>query len=153
MIRAGTAILAMAVLCAPAFAATCTVSSGGVAFGAYNSLGHRSYDTIGQVTVSCSGAQGETVSFTLSLTTISVRSTGRRLRGGKQSLQYDLYLDPGRTHVWGDGTAGTSAIKGSIVLSNGHGSQNCTVYGRMPGGQNDAGSGAYTDAAVLNLVW
>ncbi len=153
MRRAGAAILAATVLCSPAFAATCAVASGGVAFGAYNTLDHGSNDTIGQVTVFCSGTQGETVSFTLSLATIPLRKVCRRLKSREQSLRYELYLDTGRTQMWGDGTAGTSVIKDSMVLSNGHVSQNYAVYGRMPGGQSEAGSGAYTDVVVLNLAW
>ncbi len=153
MTRAGLAILLAAFLGPPAFGATCTVSSSGVAFGTYNALAHRSAETIGQVTVSCSGTQGETVSFTVSLTTTSEGSAVRRVRGRERSLRYELYLDAGRTQVWGAGTSGTSVIKGSMILSNGHATQDCAVYGRMPGEQNDASPGTYTDAAVLHLAW
>jgi spore coat protein U-like protein len=153
MTRAGIVALLAICLCPASFAATCSVSSSGVAFGTYDVIGHHTTDTIGQVTVSCSGSRGEAVSFAVSLSTLPSRTAGRRLSGGEQSLYYELYLDAGRTLVLGDGTAGTSVIKGSMILSAGHSSQSFAIYGRMPMGQNKAVPSQYTDIATLKLTW
>jgi spore coat protein U-like protein len=105
------------------------------------------------VTVSCSGAQAESVSFSLSLAVVATRNGTHSMKARGHSLQYGLFLDSARTQLWGDGTAGTSVIKGSFALSNGHASQDYAVYGRMPGGQSEADAGAYNDTQVLSLTW
>ena len=37
----------------------------------------------------------------------------RRMAAGGGTLNYNMYSDPGRTTIWGDGTAGTSPLPGS----------------------------------------
>ncbi len=152
MIRTFSVILAV-MLCATADAANCTISSAGVSFGNYNALNHRVDDTSGRITVACSGTQTESVSYVLSLVTTAAKAEGRSLRGGMQLLHYGLFLNSARTQLWGDGTSGTSVIKDSITLTNGHASQDYAIYGRMPAGQNEASEGTYTDTAVITIAW
>ncbi len=153
MIRTFSMIVGVAVLCASANAANCTVSSDGVSFGNYNALSYRIGVTAGRVTVLCSGTQTEHVSYAVSLTRTAARAEDHTLRSAGHALRYGLFLNAARTELWGDGTGGTSEIKDSMTLTNGHGSQDYAIYGRMPSRQNDATEGSYLDTVVMTLVW
>ncbi len=143
------ATLLFAIASVPALAASCTVSTGGVAFGAYDTLGVQPGDTSGNITVSCTGTAGELVNLTLSTATNT-----RNLQGPRRSLLYQLYVDSSRTQIWGDGTSGTSTISGSITVgSNGTVTQSYYVYGRIAGGQSAAEAGSYSDTLLVYLNW
>lgn len=144
------AIFFFSVLSLPSLAASCTVSTSGVAFGAYDPLGGAPADSSGSINVSCTGTSGEMVNVTLSTT-----ATAHNLQGPHSALAYQLYVDAGRTQVWGDGTSGTTTITGALTVgSNGTVNQSFYVYGAVPGGQNAAQSGSYVDTTVIvNLGW
>ena len=57
--------------------------------------------------------------------------TARFMRGPKDTvLYYNLYVDPARRRVWGDGEAsGTARIAGR---SDGRKAEDFTIYGRIP---------------------
>lgn len=73
----------------------------------------------------------------------------RRMRGpGGAELRYNLYLDPARRQVWGDGVSGgTARLAGQ---SDGRRAAIFTVYGRVPPGQS-APPGAYGDALAITF--
>lgn len=145
--RVLTAMLLFAIASVPAVAANCNVSTSGVAFGAYDTLGGQPGDSSGYISVSCTGTAGEVVNLTLSTATNT-----RNLQGPRRSLVYQLYVDASRTQVLGDGTAGTSTIAASITVgSNGTVQQNYYVYGRIAGGQSAAEAGSYLDTLLVNL--
>lgn len=124
-------------------AATCTVSTAGVAFGAYNPLNATATDGVGSVTVSCSGNPG---AMTLSSGTGQSGSySARVMKSGTSSLNYNLYTTATRTTVWGNGTSGTSTRSLSAVGTY-------TVYGRIPALQN-VSAGTYTDSVVVTLTY
>jgi spore coat protein U-like protein len=153
MIRVFGAMIGVILLCATANAATCTVSSTGVSFGNYNALSSIMGDTAGRVTIICSGTQSERVSYSLLLTRTAKQAEGHVLRSAGHALRYGLFLNSSRTERWGDGTGGTSEIKDSMTLANGHGSQDYVIYGRMPSRQSEASEGTYLDTVVVTLVW
>jgi spore coat protein U-like protein len=153
MIRTYSALIGVALLCATANAANCTVSSTGVSFGSYNALSSSMGDTAGRVTIICSGTQSEHVSYTLSLTRPAEQTEGHTLRGVGHTLRYGLFLNSARTVRWGDGTRGTSEIKDSMDLINGRGLQSYVIYGQMPSRQIEASEGTYTDTIVVTMVW
>ena len=76
----------------------------------------------------------------------SAASTSRSMLNGTTQLGYELYLDSGRTTVWGNtqttGVGGTSP--GIAAKING------TIYGRIPAGQ-DVVAGNYTDTVVVTV--
>src|SRR5512136_2437006 len=107
------ALLASTLLLHPdgAFAApSCTITStGGLAFGTYDPSLGGALDGLLSVQVKCPKV----------LTPQALLSRGsaptflpRTLRNGSETLEYNVYLDAGRTVVWGDGTEGTSAWLG-----------------------------------------
>ena len=70
-------------------------------------------------------------------------STNRQLRQGLQALRYQLYLDPARTELWGDGN-NSLAISGTITFET-HYRQEIMIYGRIYANQNTATANAYID--------
>lgn len=70
----------------------------------------------------------------------------RTMTSGTNTLPYNLYVDSGRSIVWGDGTAGT-AEGGSETFFN---LLLVTVYGRIAAGM-DSVAGAYTDTINIRL--
>lgn len=118
-------------------AASCTIvpAPGGtlVDFGNYDAMsGDR--DAIGQIQFLCVPdlLTGPTVSYTLAINS----GTGggsfnpRRMIAGAYGLNYNLFLDPSRTQIFGDGSAGTGKAAGGCA-----GSCAVAVYGRIYGAQ------------------
>jgi spore coat protein U-like protein len=70
------------------------------------------------------------------------------MTSGSDTLSYSLYQDAGRTTLWGDGSAGTSARS-----STGTGTaQTFTVYGRVPSNAT-APVGSYTDTITVTATY
>lgn len=148
--------LLAAALCSfcPAWAASCSVGVS-LVFGSYNSIGGVVRDSLGQVTITCTGTANERVDYTLHSTAGSGSYSGRTALSANSSLTYNIYTDPSRTTVWGDGTSGTQPITGSFnINSSGTETQHeITIYGRIPAGQNLAKTGSYTDSVAINMSY
>ena len=115
---------------------SCTLlATPGINFGAYTS-GGGALD--GQTTLQFSCVPnlliGPTVSYSISLNQ-GAGSGGsfnpRRFSGSGATLDYNLYTDPVRITIWGDGTPGTSKPGGTCA-----GSCSVPVYGRIFAGQS-----------------
>ena len=71
----------------------------------------------------------------------------RTMKSGNNNLPYQLYLDSGRTQVWGDGN------NSGVYSGTGTGSQQVlTVYGRLP---SLAGivPGNYSDTVTVTITY
>jgi spore coat protein U-like protein len=121
----------------------CSVSAGSLGFGSYTSAAA----ALATATVSVNCSNGG--SYAVGLGSGSNFSTTRRMAGPSgQFLGYELYSDSGRSVFWGDGTT-----LGNRVSGTGSGvSQNLTVYGRIPAGQNIT-PGSYTDTVVVTVEY
>jgi spore coat protein U-like protein len=73
--------------------------------------------------------------------------TTRTMKSGANSLVYQLYLDAGRSSVWGDGIA-SSTHAGTGTGS----SQSLTIYGRLPSLANVV-PGSYTDTVTVTISY
>ncbi len=124
---------------APGVAAQCTVSTTPLNFGDY--LGYSQVTANGFVNVSCapsipviiqmdagSGSGGEFYP--------------RRLISGANRLEYNLFVDPAYTQVWGDGSNDT------VTQNN----PNATIYGVLPAGQ-PAIPGSYSDNVTITVIF
>ncbi|WP_395826979.1 spore coat U domain-containing protein [Collimonas sp.] len=139
-------------LSAQALLADCTVAGTGVAFGSYASPGSTSATGTGTVTVTCNGL-GLLVSYTIQLTAGNGTFPTRLLKSGAtNSLSYNIYTDNARSIVWGDGSAGTSTVTDSYLLSLGNNARNYKAYGLIPGGQNQP-AGTYTDTLTITITY
>lgn len=133
--------------------AACSVSASGVSFGSYSMLTPSPRDSSGSVTVSC------TVLLALFMTIntdLSVGNSGsyslRQLANGGNNLNYNLYMDAGRSTIWGNGSSGTSRQVYSALLSIGTTNLPYVVYGRIPAGQGSPG-GVYNDTIVVSVTF
>jgi spore coat protein U-like protein len=64
-------------------------------------------------------------------------------------LNYNLFVNAGRSTVWGDGAAGTSTVFLKNVKKNRP--VFTTIYGRIPPGQ-DVSVGSYSDSLTVTIT-
>lgn len=132
-------------------AASCTINraAGNILanFGNYDAMsGPR--DSIGQVSFTCvpDVLLGVPVSYSMAASPgNSANFNQRRLQAGAYALNYNLYLDPSRTVIFGDGSPGTSKSAGICAAA-------CVVpvYGRLLAGQT-VPAGSYQDSVLVTL--
>jgi spore coat protein U-like protein len=116
----------------------CTVGTQGVAFGAYDPFVNQYLDGTGNISVACDVL----TPYTLALSSGNGPYSSRTMIGGADVLRYNLFTDPARTTVWGDGAGSTATVGASAMIGN-H-----TVYGRIPARQN-VRPGTYVDAIIV----
>jgi spore coat protein U-like protein len=134
-------------------ATACTVSTLGVAFGAYSSIRNISRESTGSIDVSCTDQVGNTVSYAIALTAGTGSYSARQMASGANRLAYNLFTDSARTLVWGDGTGGTSILSDSYTLATSPTVRSYPVYGRIPGGQNLTKVGTYSDSITVTVTF
>jgi len=137
-------LAALALLGAPAPAAgqqTCSIASAtALSFGAYDPLAAAALDSTSQLVYRCPPSPQIRISLDAGG---AGAFTMRAMRRGADVLLYNLYLDPARTIVWGDGTGGSS-IGPQVTVKGAGGTVTAYVFGRMPAGQDPA-PGTYAD--------
>jgi spore coat protein U-like protein len=124
------------------WAATCTVSASGIAFGGYDPFVNQNVDSVGNISVNCDVA----TTYSIALSTGSGSYDSRAMTSGIHQLFYNLYIDATLTTVWGDGTSHSATVGATQSIAN-H-----TVYGRIPAAQN-AHVGVYNDTIVVTLTF
>ncbi|HZI83930.1 MAG TPA: spore coat U domain-containing protein [Casimicrobiaceae bacterium] len=140
-------------------AATCTVSTPGVAFGSYDVFAAGATTGNGTITVACTFDlnidNGLTrVNYTVSLSTGGSNSFVQRLMAsGANTLGYNLYTSNAFAQVWGDGTGSTATVSGSLSVNPAHtsASNSHTVYGRVPALQDAAVASNYRDNVTVTV--
>lgn len=102
-------------------------------------------DITGRLTVTCDGP----THFEVSASSGYGSYRARTMVGPKGTLlRYNLYVDPARRQVWGDGeSAGTARISGQ---SDGRKPVNYTVHGRIFKGQQSH-AGRYRDSVEVTV--
>jgi len=131
--------------------ATCTVSATGVSFGVYDVFVTAPLDSTGTVTVTCDQAPPADVTIAIGPSGTSGGFNPRQMRSASSPdrLNYNLFVNAGRSTVWGNGSAGTSTVflknvtKGRPVVT--------TIYGRIPAGQ-DVSVGSYSDSLTVTIT-
>jgi len=134
--------LTLSLLCSSSSAASCTLSTSGIAFGRYDPFVSQNVDSVANINVTCD----ETVSYSIALSTGYGTYEQRFMTSGLHRLLYNLYTDATLNTVWGDGT-GHSTMVGDTQSGAIH-----TVYGRIPARQ-DAHVGVYSDTIVITLTF
>ena len=126
----------------------CTITSTALAFSDYDPLVTNAVtplDANGSVTVRCTKGTNSTIGLDLGL---SPSGAIRRMSGGGDFLQYQLYKEAARTNVWGDSGADllNPGVSPSMVA------RAVTVYGRVFAGQ-DVTSGGYSDTILATITF
>jgi len=145
--------LLLAGVAAQAANAVCTVSTSGVAFGAYNPLPGQTANTNGTIAVTCTGKAGDTAAYTVTITAGLGSFSERKMLAGGDWLTYNLYKDSACTQVWGDGSGGTSIVGDSVVLTSSSLTTNYVVYSRIAGGQRTAKANVYSDSLLVTVTY
>jgi len=139
----------------PAAARTCFISQvTSVAFGTYIPIQATPLDVRGRIRVRCTGraTPGQFEAYTIRISgVIEAGLYGRRMQSGGGQLNYNLFKDPARTDIWGDGSFGMTPLVRIIRNSNANAViGNHRVYGRIPPFQNP-GAGSYTDIVDVTI--
>jgi len=131
--------------------AACSVSATGVNFGAYDVFVATPYDSTGTVTVSCDQAPPVDVTIAIGPSGTSGGFNPRQMRSASSPdrLNYNLFVNAGRSTVWGDGAAGTSTVLLKNVKKNRP--EVVTIFGRIPPGQ-DVSVGSYSDSLTVTIT-
>ncbi len=141
-VKAATATSSFAVTAS--VAANCTISSGALAFGAYDPVVTNASTDLDQTsTISVACTKGST--GVVSLDNGANFSSGRRMKAGANFLGYEMYNDSGRTTVWNSSNTVSYTAASKAVSS-------LTVYGRVAAGQ-DVPVGSYSDTVVATITF
>ena len=135
-----------------ACAATCSVTAVTLAFGNYDPFRPGPTDTTGNIAVTCNGTAGEAVTYTIVVNAGAGGTFAQRrmIFAAIAALNYNIYSDPARNLVWGDGNAGSLVVSDALRLPAPSVTKNYPVYGRLFGGQN-VPVGSYSDSIVVTL--
>lgn len=158
-VRLFLAALVFMAVAGPAIAGACSVSSSGLAFGAYQPLtfagklvsADKTSD--GAVSVVCTGiVTGGSYSISLGPSATGNSISPRYLDriGGDSAMVYNIYRDASLTSIWGDGVTG-SMLAGSLPV--GDSNHTHTVYGRIPAGQSSLRSGNYSGSLTMTITY
>jgi spore coat protein U-like protein len=153
--------VALGLLSTSALAAfTCSISTPGLKFGAYDVFAAAAVNGSGNLPVTCSliaPANDGKVSYTMTLSTGSSNSFVQRQMqntvNSSNTLGYNLYTSNTYSVVWGDGTGATGTITGAMQLNkvtNPSQTDQHTVYGKIPALQ-DAAVGSYLDNVTATV--
>lgn len=152
LFAAGTLSLAPAPARAACLTCSCTVTAEPMSFGAFSPLSGP-VDAVGAIDVDCIGLTTSLDSIAIELSAgVSGSYTPRQLRSGAHALSYNIYTDPARTIVWGDGTQGSSPRVLQNQLSLLIWTTTAPVYGRVQASPL-APPGAYSDTIIVTVEW
>jgi spore coat protein U-like protein len=131
--------------------AVCTVSTTPVDFGSYNVLLTGALDAAGSITVDCDETPPATVTISIGPSSNSGGFDPRmmKLSGGNEFISYNLFIDSGRTQIWGDGTGNTYTLSQTVPKKT---PWIPPVYGRIPPGQ-DVSAGTYNETLTVTIAW
>lgn len=129
--------------------ATCTVSTGNLAFGNYTGGSASPVDATATITATCPPGQGYTIGLSAGLGPGATTATRMMTISGPGSatLNYGLFSDTSHSTNWDD-IGGTHTVTGT---GNSTG-QAITVYGRIPAGQN-VQTGLYEDTITVTMSY
>lgn len=129
----------------------CTVSGTTLNFGAsIDPLATATpLDATSTLSVHCTNTTPYTVALNAGSNAGGASNFGARtMKSGNNTLGYQLYLDAGRSSVWGDGTASSGTSAGTGTGS----AQTLTIYGRLPSLANVV-PGSYTDTVTVTVSY
>ena len=131
--------------------AACTVSATAVNFGAYDVFVATPLDSTGTVTVTCDQAPPTDIIIAIGPSGTSGAFIPRQMSSASSSdrLNYNLFVNAGRSTVWGDGAPGTSTVPLKNVKKNRP--VVTPIYGRIPAGQ-DVSVGSYSDSLTVTIT-
>jgi spore coat protein U-like protein len=135
--------------------ASCTINAATLDFGPNNpgtTLIAANIDAISTVSVTCTSGSPYSIGMDNGA---NASGTQRRMKTGANFLNYNLYVDAGRTNAWT--TASTNiacTTANSCALGTGNGSaQSVSIYGRVPSIGTAPPPGTYTDTVLMTITY
>lgn len=125
----------------------CTIAATDLNFGDYSPTAASPLDGQSTISVLCTNSTAWNIGLNQGIYSGATVTTRRMTGPTPYSLQYALYSDSARTVNWGN-TVGTDTVSGSGT----GGTQNETVYGRIPASQN-VGAGGYQDTVTATVTF
>ena len=134
-----------------AYAIRCRVALTQMTFGTYMPLTPTHVDVIGQIRIRCGGQPG---SFVVTIGPgMSLDHSARIMSaGGGNTLDYNLYIDPARIQIWGDGTLQSFVVTGVRPGRGPADIYNYPIYGRVFANQAP-NAGLYADDVVVTVIF
>lgn len=136
----------------PALAVQCTLTTSGLHFGALSSQTAGKATARGTLLLTCRGRIGESIRYHLQLTQGNGSYRQRVMQSDANHLAYNLYLDAGRTRIWGDGSESTGELSGTVRLPAPVYSWLFPVYARTQS-QAAASARPYADTVLVELTY
>lgn len=132
-------------------AATCTVTGGSIAFGAYDPFAAPALPGTTTIAVTCTSGMAPPPVTMDQGQNPATGSTGavphRQLAASATAfLAYNLFSDAGHTVAWENVTGVTSPTPSGLA-------QNMTVYGQIAAGQHAATAGDYADLVLVTVTF
>lgn len=118
---------------------TCTASAPTIAFGPYDILTGSTVNGASSFTVTCTHNKNTTITVTYIAKLATAPARQLAPPSGTDLVSYQLYVDSARTQPWGDGTASTFTITGSVTMKGAVSVTDAAknFYGQVtPGGQD-----------------
>jgi spore coat protein U-like protein len=139
---------------AVAAAVSCSVSTPGLSFLGYDVFAPAALTSSATLSVRCTSTTATTVNYLTDLSTgSSLTFVQRTMTSGGNTLGYNVYTTSAGTTVWGDGSAGTARVAGSMSLAKNQTKTNThTAWGRVPALQN-AAVGTYSDSVTITVTY
>lgn len=134
--------------------ANCNVSTTTLNFGTSPTSIGSNIDSTATITAQCTNSTPYSIGLSNG-TNASGSQNRMRLGATSNFLNYELYTDTARSHLWATTSSTTSCTGGTstCALGTGTGSnQNVTVYGRVPA-QTAPSAGTYTDTVVVTITF
>lgn len=118
-----------------------------VSFGGYRAGDGRPLDSTGNIVYTCHGVHGNDM-LTIEISrSRSGHFEPRAMSGQGYELEYNVYLNAGRTRIWGDGTEGTNVYRRRPQDGR---EMSVPIYGRIPPRQS-VPSGPYADTLIITM--
>lgn len=138
-------------LCIHNVEAACNLATTNINFGTYDVFSNLPRDSTGRVSVDCDEAPPPIVTVRIGPSFHSGGFRPRQMRHTTRSerLDYNLFIDPSMSVIWGDGTQGTSTVSDKVHKNK---PWVQTLYGRIPAGQ-DVSVGAYSETVSVTITW
>jgi spore coat protein U-like protein len=130
----------------------CNVTSTPVNFSTYDVFSPIPSDSAGSLTITCNNPDKKPFPVTITISTGNAGIfTPRKMSqtAGPDRMNYNLFIDPSRTAIWGDGTGSTSTVTEIVTRDI---TLNETIYGRVQAQQN-LRVGTYSDTLTVTVSW
>jgi spore coat protein U-like protein len=134
--------------------ASCTINAATLDFGSNpgTTLVAANIDASSTVSVTCTSGSPYSIGMDNGA---NASGTQRRMKTGANFLNYNLYVDAGRTNAWTTAASNsTCTTANSCALGTGNGSaQPVNIYGRVPSIGTAPPTGAYSDTVLMTITY